>query len=114
MTGGDLGHFSLVEKIGEGGMGQVYKARDRRLDRFVAIKLLAEGRTPNISQRQRRRHSGSAGRGEATGLYLILSLLPLVNPRVSPGGSPRMDAQRTFCLSWGRPRHRLLLRGRQF
>jgi hypothetical protein len=38
MDPGELGHFSLLEKIGEGGMGRVYKARDKRLDRFVAIR----------------------------------------------------------------------------
>jgi serine/threonine protein kinase len=53
MDGGELGHFSLLEKIGEGGMGRVYKARDRRLERFVAIKLLAEGRLTDPDRRAR-------------------------------------------------------------
>jgi eukaryotic-like serine/threonine-protein kinase len=44
MDSAELGHFSLLEKIGEGGMGRVYKARDKLLERFVAIKLLAETR----------------------------------------------------------------------
>jgi len=35
-----LGHFRLIEKIGAGGMGQVYKARDEQLHRDAAIKLL--------------------------------------------------------------------------
>ena len=41
--GAELGHYVLLEKLGAGGMGEVFAAYDPRLDRKVALKLLRSG-----------------------------------------------------------------------
>ena len=55
-----MGHFGLLQKIGEGGMGVVYKARDTRLERVVAIKLLPESRATDAERRSRFIHEAKA------------------------------------------------------
>ena len=48
-----MGPYEVTAKIGQGGMGEVYQARDTRLDRTVAIKVLPEhvASDPDLKQR---------------------------------------------------------------
>lgn len=53
MVGRTILHYQFLEKLGAGGMGEIYKAQDTRLNRFVAIKVLTQAAVGDPDRRRR-------------------------------------------------------------
>lgn len=108
-AGSSLGPYEITSKLGAGGMGEVYQARDKRLGRTVAIKVLPQGAvTPEHRARllQEARTVSNLNHpnivtlfdvGEQTGTdYLVLEFVPgrTLDRVIPPGGMPLADALR--------------------
>jgi len=61
-----LGPYEILSALGAGGMGEVYRARDTRLDRIVAIKILSDhiADRPGLRERSKTSEQGHAAAGK--------------------------------------------------
>ncbi|MGH9417572.1 MAG: protein kinase domain-containing protein, partial [Terriglobales bacterium] len=106
----EIGHFEILERLGAGGMGEVYKARDQRLNRMVAVKVLPEGASVAARERFQREALAIAAlnhphictlfeAGEHDGQpYLVMELLEGETLHARLGRGPLAPAE---VIQWG-------------
>jgi predicted Ser/Thr protein kinase len=110
-AGQQLGPYEILEAIAAGGMGEVYRARDTRLDREVAIKVLPQSFATNASRERFQREARAASAlnhpnicavydvGEAAGQpFLVMELLDGKSLRDHIDGKP-LDISQAMALS---------------
>src|SRR6202162_1236237 len=96
--GAKLGPYEILAPIGAGGMGEVYKARDTRLDRIVAIKVSHEEFSQRFEQEARAvaalNHSNICTLYDVGPNYLVMEYIdgPTLAERIRDGAIPLAEA----------------------
>src|SRR2546425_13358142 len=97
-TGARLGPYGILALIGAGGMGEVYKARDTRLDRVVAVKLCAEQFNERFEREARAvaalNHPNICTLHDVGPNYLVMEYIegPTLAERIHAGAIPLAEA----------------------
>jgi tetratricopeptide (TPR) repeat protein/TolB-like protein len=110
MLGNTLGHYRIIEHIGSGGMGVVYRAHDEKLDRDVALKVLPPGTLADESVRRKFRKEALAlaqlnhpnietiyESADQDGVdFLVMELIPghALNDKIKAGALPLAEVAR--------------------
>jgi serine/threonine protein kinase len=87
MIGQMISHYKILEKLGEGGMGVVYKAEDTKLKRTVALEFLAPHISADDEVKQRFIHEAQASSAlNHTNICSIHTIEEFENPASVPHG----------------------------
>jgi len=96
MLGKTISHFKIIEKLGEGGMGIVYKAQDLKLDRYVALKFLPQHLTSSEEEKKRFIHEAKT----ASALdHPNICTIYEIDESTTASGEPK-DGQLFICMAY--------------